>query len=522
MVDIIKDRLIALLPTLGTRVANVGSFDYISESEITQDLNLDMQPFHATDGLANTFTDIYLVQSYSRVLSENPAFCAWGTPVVCFNPADFDVWHGFNFCNQFYYFKDGEFVLEETCVNASEMDRENKEYFLDVFFKCIPELAPYRETTDIVYCGGSMDWAAASRAPLDIFGEVGRAIEHGNKNILFWNAEENFQPSPTALAQRAACFYADADVNFFFATAGLNATQIYNHYYNNCGFRTRMEPVSFFRFEEVCKTAIFKEHDKDLTHAVSLPYLTKPRDRKFLNFNRVPRLHRRLFMAHMEEADLIDYGYNSFDFRERLTDKVELAREDPGYDILTKYIMDSTGHRAGYRNLKKSYDKFLSRLPMQLNRTADRDNPVDIELEDIHYYRTSYFSIVSETNYFMDDITSQEYFPGIFYSEKIYKPFAMKHPFVLVGIPGSLEYLRKIGYKTFAPYIDETYDTVTDDIKRMEILITEIKRLCNLSDSEWVELQTQLKPIVEHNLEWLKQDKNLCANPEVLEKFRTQ
>ena len=39
-----------------------------------------------------------------------------------------------------------------------------------------------------------------------------------------------------------------------------------------------------------------------------------------------------------------------------------------------------------------------------------------------------------------------------------------------MGYPGLLKYLRSTGYKTFHPYIDETYDTIDDDEIRYQFV----------------------------------------------------
>jgi hypothetical protein len=53
-------------------------------------------------------------------------------------------------------------------------------------------------------------------------------------------------------------------------------------------------------------------------------------------------------------------------------------------------------------------------------------------------------------------------------TEKTLKPIACGHPFILAAGPGALEYIRSYGFKTFAPYIDESYDQETDSLKRLE------------------------------------------------------
>ena len=56
-----------------------------------------------------------------------------------------------------------------------------------------------------------------------------------------------------------------------------------------------------------------------------------------------------------------------------------------------------------------------------------------------------------------------------------------KQPFVLYSTPFSLKKLRKMGYKTFDSIIDESYDEIEDNKKRLEVLNDEIERLCNIS-----------------------------------------
>ena len=53
-------------------------------------------------------------------------------------------------------------------------------------------------------------------------------------------------------------------------------------------------------------------------------------------------------------------------------------------------------------------------------------------------------------------------------TEKIIKPISAGMPFVVVGSHKFLYRLRKIGFKTFAPYIDETYDHERDWKTRIE------------------------------------------------------
>jgi len=79
-------------------------------------------------------------------------------------------------------------------------------------------------------------------------------------------------------------------------------------------------------------------------------------------------------------------------------------------------------------------------------------------------------------------------------AEKIYRCFKYKKPFIFIGRAGTLKYLRKLGYKTFSPVINEEYDTIENSNKRLKYIFTEINRL--VSDN--IDIQ-ELKNICEHN-----------------------
>ena len=84
-------------------------------------------------------------------------------------------------------------------------------------------------------------------------------------------------------------------------------------------------------------------------------------------------------------------------------------------------------------------------------------------------------------------------------TEKTFKAIALEMPFVLVATAGSLEYLREYGFKTFAGIIDESYDTETDDIVRIEKVVKLLKDLDNLSVEQRQQIHQACLPIVQHN-----------------------
>ena len=84
-------------------------------------------------------------------------------------------------------------------------------------------------------------------------------------------------------------------------------------------------------------------------------------------------------------------------------------------------------------------------------------------------------------------------------SEKIFKPIAFLQPFFVFGQPGTLDYMKSIGYRTFDRWWDESYDVVTSGSNRFKMLTRLYKKLSLASDTELVDIMYEAWPILEHN-----------------------
>lgn len=100
---------------------------------------------------------------------------------------------------------------------------------------------------------------------------------------------------------------------------------------------------------------------------------------------------------------------------------------------------------------------------------------------------SAWVSLVAET-YLRDD--------QFFITEKIGKAFAAGRIFLLQGGRGYLRQLRTLGFKTFAPYIDESYDEIGDISARNAAIVAELKRL---STENLALLYQAVLPILKHN-----------------------
>jgi len=89
-------------------------------------------------------------------------------------------------------------------------------------------------------------------------------------------------------------------------------------------------------------------------------------------------------------------------------------------------------------------------------------------------------------------------------TEKTLRPLSTKRMFILVGAPFTLQFLKDKGFKTFSPFINEEYDIIIDPHKRLQFIINEIKRICNIPLPEIKNILINYKNILEHNFTTLK------------------
>ena len=101
------------------------------------------------------------------------------------------------------------------------------------------------------------------------------------------------------------------------------------------------------------------------------------------------------------------------------------------------------------------------------------------------------FSLLNESE--MEDPNTRRF------TEKTLKAVAAWHPIVLAGNVGTLQLLRDYGFKTFSPWIDESYDLIEPPPERMRAVLAEAKRLISMPDTEFSCLLDELDPVLEHN-----------------------
>lgn len=144
----------------------------------------------------------------------------------------------------------------------------------------------------------------------------------------------------------------------------------------------------------------------------------------------------------------------------------------------------------------------MDKLPLTLPREFIEDGSVfNRILKDL--YKNTWVSLVTEASYYQKEHT-------LFISEKTYKPIICLQPFIIVGSKGFLRKFKELGYKTFHPYIDESYDDCNDQ-ERFRKIVDALDKINKIEDK--VSWYKSLQPILEHNRAVLRQCQHTLTTP---------
>lgn len=148
-----------------------------------------------------------------------------------------------------------------------------------------------------------------------------------------------------------------------------------------------------------------------------------------------------------------------------------------------------------------SMNKLNHPLPVRGNPDDEKflvdNSPFIIDSKyDLHYnlacnitrndYERTFISLITET--LVDEDT-------LFFSEKIWKPIMVGHPFILLGNQYSLKYLKELGYKTFDKWIDESYDQMKYRHERVSHIVNELKKFSRKSVDELKQIREEMNEV---------------------------
>ena len=133
-----------------------------------------------------------------------------------------------------------------------------------------------------------------------------------------------------------------------------------------------------------------------------------------------------------------------------------------------------------------------------------------------------HINIDAHLSSFLNVVTETCFYQGFNHlTEKIFKPIVMMQPFVLASTAGSLEYLRRYGFKTFGDWIDESYDMITNPFRRLDAISAEVEKICRLTKSEQEAMYQEMLPTLQHNRQHFYGDFYSVLHEEMWDNFKS-
>jgi hypothetical protein len=219
------------------------------------------------------------------------------------------------------------------------------------------------------------------------------------------------------------------------------------------------------------------DQTEEIYNKVDKPYL-------FLMLNGRMRPHRKWMIEAMRQSGLLDKSlYTNLDsgnpqhsVLSMIVDGIDyMAIKEPIKYLDPQYEVDL------YKD-QISIETFISNVKFHLFK----DEWGEAYIKPAPYIDT-YFSIVNET------VFENKY---SFRTEKIWKPIIMGQPWIAVANAGFYEDIRNLGFKTFDHVIDESFDMITNNQKRIEKIKDVVVALCA---SNLPEFLLQCKSACLHN-----------------------
>lgn len=184
-----------------------------------------------------------------------------------------------------------------------------------------------------------------------------------------------------------------------------------------------------------------------------------------------------------------------------------MGNSKPHRDVVANNIyklLDNSPYYFVYDGIHQDLNYLKQYMFRNVPRKKDLSvNWEDAQLQDWHY--KCLLEIVPETN---DDI----FYP----SEKTWKPIAAEQIFVVIACKHYLRRIKQMGFKTFHPYIDESYDNENNMTTRVDKAIDSIKQFLS-SKSKCMD---DLQDIVKHNKKRLLQLQKMTYYSHVAKKIK--
>ena len=165
------------------------------------------------------------------------------------------------------------------------------------------------------------------------------------------------------------------------------------------------------------------------------------------------------------------------------------------YDQVENYVVyrsPDLDHLDNPHFVKNAFDRnqiFNSMKPVDHNTWLSQLVVFDL-------YEQCYIDVVTET---------AALHPDLFYiSEKLSKSLLVGMPFLVFGCKNFLQYLTELGFKTYSNWLDESYDSISDNVKRAQAVAESLYQFSKKSERSKLRFLHECRSTTEHNRQLIK------------------
>ena len=215
-----------------------------------------------------------------------------------------------------------------------------------------------------------------------------------------------------------------------------------------------------------------------------------PKEKRFLCLNRRWDNHRNFIAGYIQSQPQIrkdtwlSLGVGSKGICKRdgtfgmptgfdVLDNVDVFRNSKHYEEVADF----------WRSVGKDSPNVI--LDTDPSDPAILENKVDLNDQ---LYRTAFVNLLTETHFFSRNIQ--------FLSEKTFKSIYCLQPFILVSTAGTLEQLRRLGFRTFSNWWDESYDEIEEESPRLDKIIELVNSIAALPKKALIEMTQDMNSIL--------------------------
>jgi hypothetical protein len=258
--------------------------------------------------------------------------------------------------------------------------------------------------------------------------------------------------------------------------------EIYHCEYNNKLIEKKYD-IKFKYFDIFLSNYIEKTSSADIVYDSNIT-------KKISCFNHRTEMHRHLISSLLyNKKDCIVTYSNKF-----WLDQVLNNKELPISEFSVQKELKKSLKRFDKKDLHIIKDNQFVSLPdkkeyLHLDGLTQQDWLV---FETI---KNSFVNLVTETRF--SSLSA-------YVSEKSIKPMYMYRPFILLSSYGTLDLIKKLGFKTFDKWWDESYDLEKNHVKRFDMVYSIVKEILSYDKDKMINILNEMKPILEHNHNNLK------------------